>query len=271
MIQIATEEDGCPDAATVKPRKIQKHKSGVNNLNSLMQELTVVADNEEQNLERIKQNFKIQRREFQIHDTQGHRKNVHIIGGQKKYQQDQLAENSMLVPVKGAFGLMDSIDHKSSNMTGEQDQFFSGLKPVAMHPGKKDNDSRVYYGTPHNEGQVFVKSQQSPRGRRKIGMTIEHNSRAEKMNEPIPLQNEYLKQGKLSMLDQQMRTHNQNLHFADALNGGDRFNRSPSRRSHFTEIGARQKTQVIKNHIILKPENLVHSSKSSKTAKSKDP
>lgn len=109
----------------------------------------------------------------------------------------------MLIPVKGAFGLMDSIDHKSSNMNIEQEPLGAGLHPVAMHAGVKDGDSRVYYGTPNHEGQVFVKSQQSPRARRKIGMTIEHNTRTDKMNEAMPLQNEYLKQqSKLSMLDQ---------------------------------------------------------------------
>lgn len=58
MIQMATDEEGAADAANTRPRKIQKHKSGVNNLDSLMQELNV-ADSEDQNLERIKQNFKI--------------------------------------------------------------------------------------------------------------------------------------------------------------------------------------------------------------------
>lgn len=59
MMQIAAEQEVVPDAANIRPRKIQKHKSGVNNLNSLMQELSVAADAEDQNLERIKQNFKI--------------------------------------------------------------------------------------------------------------------------------------------------------------------------------------------------------------------
>ena len=203
-----------------------------------------------------------------MHEAQGHRKNVHIVG-QRKYQQDQLADNSLLVPVKGAFGIMDSIDHKSSHKNVEQDQIFAGLKPAAVHTGHKDADSRLYYGTPNAEGQVFLaKSQQSPRSRRKIGMTIEHNARVDKMNDPMPFQNEYLKQGKRSMLDPQLRTHHQHPQFADAA--AERSNRSPSRRNNFVDMGSKQKTQILKNQIILKPENITQSSKGSRPAKSKE-